>query len=342
MNKKLKIDSEGYLLSGDIRLGDSEFGHSVLSNIRYLDEPRVFECNWNGETIQIEPFDYPLVALSVSLSDKTGTAHFPYDFQSPFSLDSIFVDEYDRFVSFTTDGVPFLFSRAAQAEFFNRVPEFDDEGYNWNGRSFKIESFHEISDPRENHTFWSEIYQKEETPPWDLDGPHPSLDLLLSKMKLNKSRVLVLGCGRGHDAASFAKRGHFVTAVDYSPTAIAQAQELYSEIAGLEFVVGDAFAIPEKWKSAFDVVFEHTLFCAIHPQDRTRLSKSWNTCLEPGGYLMGFFWIFQRRKGPPFGSTEWEIKHHLEKKFRPLVWSRDITSPTNRLNSELMVVAEKK
>jgi 2-polyprenyl-3-methyl-5-hydroxy-6-metoxy-1,4-benzoquinol methylase len=39
-----------------------------------------------------------------------------------------------------------------------------------------------------------------------------------------RCRVLVLGCGEGHDAAFFAQNGHIVTGVDISPEAITRAQ----------------------------------------------------------------------------------------------------------------------
>ena len=40
-------------------------------------------------------------------------------------------------------------------------------------------------------------------------------------------RVLELGCGAGHTAASIAGQGHAVTAVDLSPRRIRQARENY-------------------------------------------------------------------------------------------------------------------
>src|SRR5690606_14686512 len=81
---------------------------------------------------------------------------------------------------------------------------------------------------------WDQAYSEGRTG-WDLGEAHPSLPSISAQLKLNRCRVLVLGCGAGHDAAYFAKQGHFVTAVDWSDEALKRAQELYGKISNLSF-----------------------------------------------------------------------------------------------------------
>jgi hypothetical protein len=46
--------------------------------------------------------------------------------------------------------------------------------------------------------------------------------------------------------------------------------------------------------------------------------------------------------GPPFGSSEWEIRERLKKFFDFLYWTRWKTTPEDRLGIELIVYAQKK
>ena len=65
--------------------------------------------------------------------------------------------------------------------------------------------------------FWEDIYKKNDIG-WDLNGPTPIFEKIANKLKPGK--VIILGCGRGHDAIIFAKLNFEVTAVDFAPSAI--------------------------------------------------------------------------------------------------------------------------
>ena len=88
--------------------------------------------------------------------------------------------------------------------------------------------------------FWSNKYKEITSPPWNLDSVHPELKTTLPQLKLPKSRVLVPGCGFGHDAAFLAEQGHIVTGIDFSEEAISKAKEQYGHIKNLTFEVNDA------------------------------------------------------------------------------------------------------
>ena len=65
--------------------------------------------------------------------------------------------------------------------------------------------------------FWENIYKKDDIG-WDLNGPTPTFEKIALKLKPGK--VIILGCGRGHDAITFAELGFEVTAVDFAPSAV--------------------------------------------------------------------------------------------------------------------------
>ena len=67
--------------------------------------------------------------------------------------------------------------------------------------------------------FWDLRYGHGVTP-WDRGGCNPALVRWLDRGELDRCRVLVPGCGRGHEVIELARRGLDVTAVDLAPTAL--------------------------------------------------------------------------------------------------------------------------
>ena len=155
-------------------------------------------------------------------------------------------------------------------------------------------------------------------------------------------RVLELGCGGGQCCIAFARRGAIVTGVDFSPEAIGRAKQLYGRLENLSLVQGDAFKMPEAWTGRFDVVFEHTCFCAVSPDRRNELVRQWRRVLVPMGHLLGVFFVTEKRQGPYFGGSEWEVRERLRKNFDFLFWTRWRRSVEGRNGKELVVYARKK
>ena len=83
---------------------------------------------------------------------------------------------------------------------------------------------------------WEGSYRKGETP-WDLGGPAPPLVALLEGRTVDHrgaGRVLVPGCGAGHDVVAWQEAGMEIVGLDLSPSALAAARERYGEgITGL-------------------------------------------------------------------------------------------------------------
>src|SRR5580692_5733708 len=116
-------------------------------------------------------------------------------------------------------------------------------------------------------TDWEARYQSGDIP-WEKGEASPGLvDFLATHPQLPRGRVLVPGCGTGHDVRAWAKAGFSVTGCDLAPSAILLGRER-TAAAGLtaEFIQGDFLRDPPP--HLFDWVFEHTLYCAIDPHDR--------------------------------------------------------------------------
>jgi SAM-dependent methyltransferase len=150
-------------------------------------------------------------------------------------------------------------------------------------------------------TDWEAQYQKGETP-WDKGAPSPALLDFLAKEPLT-GRVLVPGCGAGHDVRAIAPHAEEVVGIDVAPSAVALARTFPP--AGKErYELADLFNLPAAMRGHFDWVWEHTCFCAIDPKMRPAYVEAVAGALKPGGRLLAIFYLDPGNEspdeGPPF------------------------------------------
>jgi SAM-dependent methyltransferase len=149
---------------------------------------------------------------------------------------------------------------------------------------------------------------------WDLGGPSPPLVAVLGRGEIAPpGRALVPGCGAGHDALLLAARGFDAVGVDFAPRAIREARRLAAAtgVEGVRFERRDLFRLPRAFDGAFDLAFEQTCFCAVHPGRRDEYVRALHRALRPGGLLVGLFFVIRPEEGPPFGTTPEEVRHRF-------------------------------
>jgi SAM-dependent methyltransferase len=340
-DRYVAIDDEGYWAFDGKRVDDENLGRTMLENMKLDSEGRLV-TSLNGNEAFVEYFDAPLMARHVRLAaGGKGEIDLPYGTVMSFAFTSLSLDEWDRIHGANEAGVPFVLTRQAQVEFFDLLEKFDDESVTIAGTRYPLPSWLQPSAEPDQPGFWGDLYKSGETG-WDMGQAHPALAAVLPQLKMSKSRILVLGAGAGHDAAFLARAGHLVTAVDFSEDAVKKAQEKYGNIETLNFVRADAFNLPERWNGEFDLVFEHTCYCAISPDKRDQLINVWRRVLQPAGHLLAIFFAYEKRQGPPFGGSEWELRERLKKNFSFLYWTRWHHSAERRKGRELIVYARKK
>lgn len=145
--------------------------------------------------------------------------------------------------------------------------------------------------------FWEQRYVAG-TIPWDLGGVPPRLTEFLATQPRDL-RVLIPGCGSGHEVAVFHHAGHQVTAIDFAPAAVAHARTTLGPELGAHVVLGDFFAHPLT-EASFDLIYERTFFCAIPPRLRAAYIQRMTQLLKPDGALLGLFFLGDERDGPPY------------------------------------------
>lgn len=297
---------------------------------------------FQDEDYIVESFDHPLHIIAVEFKDKKIFLQTKQNTLFQANNEKWSVDEWDRFNGLTTSNAPFVLTKKAQERLFNLADSFDDEGFVAE-KEFVATPPYYIDTPQiQNPQFWMDVYKSEPNPGWNLNEPAEAFKDMLPRIKLPKSRILVLGCGEGHDAALFAQAGHLVTAVDFSKDAIARGKQKYGDLTNLSFYESNIFHLPQEWNFSFDVVVEHTCFCAIPPDQRNELVRLYRRMLHEEGQLMGVFFAMEKRSGPPYGSTEWEIRKRTEQGFHYLFWGRLRNSLPSRLGRELFVLAKKR
>lgn len=147
---------------------------------------------------------------------------------------------------------------------------------------------------------WEKRYREGRTG-WDRGQPSPALALWRDRGLLQGGRILVPGCGRGHELVELAALGLQVTAIDLAPSALQAARAaLVGRGLAAELIAADVL----DWQPAepFDLVYEQTCLCALHPDRWPRYAAQLYGWLKPGGWLLAAFMQTGRTGGPPFDS----------------------------------------
>lgn len=166
------------------------------------------------------------------------------------------------------------------------------------------------------NTDWARRYAEGDTP-WDKSVPAPALTEGVVR-GLFSGRIIVPGCGKGHDANALAQiPGVSVVGLDIVPSAVEAARRAYvSPGVPLEFVVADFFNPPDAYAEFYDALVEHTCFCAIDPGMREAYAASAARVLRRGGILFGIFFINPDTDvGPPHAASREEISRLFDPRF---------------------------
>lgn len=150
---------------------------------------------------------------------------------------------------------------------------------------------------------WEERWQARSTP-WDLGGSPPVLASLVERDALPHGRVLVPGCGAGWDVFELASGGREVVGLDLAPSARtvfeAERDRRGLDSARARIEIADFFTWPAD--EQFDLVWDHTFFCALPPDLREQWARRMQELVRPGAELVTLVFPVREPQWPPLGS----------------------------------------
>ncbi|MCC7261944.1 MAG: methyltransferase domain-containing protein [Candidatus Latescibacteria bacterium] len=189
--------------------------------------------------------------------------------------------------------------------------------------------------------YWQAVYD-EGNPGWDKGAPAPPLQRVLAHVAPPAgTTALVPGCGFGHEALMLARIGYQVTAVDFALAAIAGLQARAGDLP-VKAVQADLFGLADAYPEAFDLVVEHTCFCAIPVEMRDEYARVMARVLRAEGQFLGLFYETERESGPPFRTTREDVERHFSPHFEIRQISRPPDSFAGREDREWLALMRKK
>ena len=112
---------------------------------------------------------------------------------------------------------------------------------------------------------------------------------------------------------AFADAGFEVTAIGFSPVALAESKK---ELGNFDGKIMRADFFKSDFGRRFDLVYERTFLCAIHPRRWSRYAQRVAELLRPGGNLIGIFFYGTEPDPPPYPINKTQAKEIFGKYFR--------------------------
>ncbi|KAI8326491.1 S-adenosyl-L-methionine-dependent methyltransferase [Martensiomyces pterosporus] len=186
---------------------------------------------------------------------------------------------------------------------------------------------------------------------WDKGDISPALRELVLEKKwpLPQGRGIVPGCGTGYDAMFLGSPTLHMVGADLSPIAVETANKLRDE-KGLssdfvEFQELDFFNFPVP-EGKYQVAYDYTFFCAIHPSMRKDWGRRYAEIMSPGGELIVLMYPVTKAQdrdiGPPFLSLEEDYHQALDEHFELVHIDPKCKTHDTRVGEEIITVWRRK
>lgn len=195
-------------------------------------------------------------------------------------------------------------------------------------------------DSRKTRDFWEQRYEEGRTG-WDIGSAAPAILSYADQLEDAAIRILIPGAGRGYEAEYLFIQGFSdLTVIDIARQPLQELAMRIPTFPKARLIEGDFFTFDG---GPFDLILEHTFFCALPPEMRPEYVRKMHKLLAPGGKLAGLLFDFPlTENGPPFGGSEEEYRKLFSPYFHVHVLERATNSIPPRAGNELFFIFEKK
>jgi len=167
--------------------------------------------------------------------------------------------------------------------------------------------------------YWNTRYQTKKTA-WDIGYAAPAIVTWLLTLKTNNPlKIAIPGAGNAYEAEHLFKLypQHQVYIFDIADEPLQAFSTRLPQFPKSQILKANVLQLGKSFDSFFDVIIEHTFFCALHPNLRTRYFKCMLRYLKPGGTLVGlWFNDFFNALEPPFGAHKHEYLKLIPSEFK--------------------------
>ncbi|CAH0053877.1 unnamed protein product [Clonostachys solani] len=192
------------------------------------------------------------------------------------------------------------------------APESDQPG--------RLISHFRNRDSKQQLSGWTELWETDQSDLWDRGKPSSALiEFIESKPEVLSN----IGCGKGYDVVALALHGFdaygleiskkgAVTARQYAASELAEPCDYNyhnldtwqtGDVEDVTIVVGDFFQEPRE-VGVFDLIYDYTFLCALHPSLRQAWARRMHELLSPDGVLICLEFPLYKDlalPGPPWG-----------------------------------------
>lgn len=161
--------------------------------------------------------------------------------------------------------------------------------------------------------YWQQRYEAEQTG-WDAGRVTRPIAAYFESLQDKEAKILIPGCGRGHEAAHLWQQGfRQVYICDWAAAPLADFAQRHPDFPQAQLLHRNFFELQE---ADFDYIVEQTFFCALPPQMRPDYAAQTAQLLKKGGQLVGLLFRFPlTEEGPPFGGSKEEYLGYFEPHF---------------------------
>ena len=171
----------------------------------------------------------------------------------------------------------------------------------------------------EHPDFWCKRFGEGVTP-WDAGRVPNAFADFIARQPVPRN-TLIPGCGSAWEALHLAERNWPVTALDFSPAAVATAREILGAAATMETTAGPkvdlvcAGFFSFAPRRPYQLIYERAFLCALPRKMWADWGRRVAELLPTGGLLAGYFFLCDQPKGPPFGILPAQLDELLQANF---------------------------